>query len=180
MNDARSMDQVFRILRAQVPGQHPEITSDTITTWLARLQWVPAAVLVEAATTWGAMQFPTLGEFAEHCDAVGRRVAAEDAERYRQGHDDLVACPECGDRSGWVPEPGSAREGYPDPVRPCSKCNPRGFWLWRNGHYAPDHTCTICRARAKGNSEPLAEAMRAGTSRPIETTAVAAGTRDEF
>lgn len=179
MNDARSMDQVFRILRAQVPGQHPEITGDTVSTWLARLQWVPAATLVEAATTWGAMQFPTLGEFATHCDAVGRRIAHEDAERYRAGHDDLVACPECGTGDGWVPEEASRREGYDVPVRPCSRCNPRGFFLWRNGHYVRDHTCAMCRARVKGNLEPLAEAMRAGPGRPIEATATV-GPGDDF
>jgi hypothetical protein len=174
MNDARAMEQVFRILRAQVPGRKPEITDDTTVTWLARLQWVPLPVLIEAAQTWGAFEFPALGEFVAHCDEVRRRIDREDRERVRTGDLETLACPECSDGEGWVPEPASQREGYDVPLRPCSRCNGRGFWLWRNVHYAADHSCRVCRALRKGNTEPLAEAMRTSSSGPIDTTATAA------
>jgi hypothetical protein len=172
MSDTLAIDQVFRVLRAQVPGQHPEINNETAEVWLAQLRQWPHQVLTEAALSWGAMHFPTLGEFRDHVEAVGRRLAEREREALRAGQITTVACPECGDREGWVPEPGTQRQGYDVPLRPCSRCNPRGFWLWRNGHTGPNHTCVICRATAKGNTEPLAEAMRAARAAPIEATAV--------
>lgn len=179
MIDDRTVERVFRILRAQVPGQHPELTGDTTEVWLGRLRRVAEPVLMEAATTWGAMNFPNLGEFAAHCDATARRLMAQDRERYEAGVLDVVGCPECGEGDGWVEEPATQREGYDVPVRPCSRCNPRGFWLWRGGHYGPEHTCTVCRALHKGDGAPLAEAMASALTGATEATATP-GPRSDF
>lgn len=174
MNDARTISRTLQLLRATVPGQHPDINADTVAVWLQRLQWIPEGTLTEAAMTWGKMEFPSVGEFATWCDSVNARIVAEDRERYRTGDLATLACPECSDGGGWVPEPESRREGYEVPVRPCSKCNPRGFWLWRNAHYGPNHECRICRALHKGNGDLLAEAMARAERGPIETTATVA------
>lgn len=171
MIDERTIERVFRVLRAQVPGQHPELTGDTTEVWFGRLRVVAEPVLMEAATTWGAMNFPNLGEFAAHCDATARRMLAEDRDRYKAGALDTVECPECVTGDGWVDEPATQREGYDVPVRPCSRCSPRAFFLWRAGHYVPEHTCALCRDVRKGGTDKLAEAMASNRAGAVEARA---------
>lgn len=146
---ARTIDQVFRVLRAYVPAQHPDLNETTAATWLHALERYPEQTVIEATTTWGAMHFPALGEFEQHVAATARRIAEEERRARADGELPTVTCPECGDGAGYLDDQGRQLPGYDIPVRPCSTCNFKAFWLWKNGHYGPDHTCQLCRDRRR-------------------------------
>jgi hypothetical protein len=153
--------QALDILRAKYPADHPEITEQTLTVWHGALARFPDATVVQAAIDWLTFHFPDLNAFVAHTRDVARRMAEADAEaRRRSDGEDTVACPECRDGAGWVDDAGRQRDSYEVPVRPCSTCNFRAFWLWNNGHYGRNHDCDLCRRRRK-NANALDEAIAA-------------------
>jgi len=44
-------------------------------------------------------------------------------------------------------------------VKPCQRCNPKGWELWAGGHYGPNHDCDECaeRRRRKGRTKEAAK-----------------------
>ena len=63
---------------------------------------------------------------------------------------ETTTCPEC-DGDLWVPDQ--------DGLRPCQRCNEPGWWLWMHGHRGMDHTCSLCSAVMRGDSDRLESAM---------------------
>lgn len=65
-------------------------------------------------------------------------------------------CPECGGEEMVFTEgPGYRSVGA---ARPCSRCNDVGYQMWRHGHRAPDHSCSICTTLRWGSATAKEEA----------------------
>lgn len=130
---------VLRLLRAGVPGEHPEITDDVLDAWDRSLSRFPARLVVDAAAAWVEQQprFPALSDFIAHV----QRTARESSQRAIQsGERATLKCPECEDGSGMLLLNADGQGTY----RPCSRCRLDGFKRWEAGHYADGHDCPEC------------------------------------
>lgn len=139
------------MLRAGVPGQHPEITDDTITAWDGPMSRFPRAVVMEAAAAWIEREprFPALTEFITHCQATAREALYREIQ---SGERAVDKCPNCHDGSGWVETSSEGRTT----MRPCERCRPDAFERWSKGHYGDDHECGECRDVRKTHRMPEA------------------------
>lgn len=174
MSSPTIVRQALQMLREKFPAQHVEITNETVAVWHAGLSRFPDATVVQGAMDWQAFHMPDLNQFLGHVRDTARLMAAADAEARRQSAgDDTVACPECRDGGGWVDDEGRQRPGYDVPMRPCSTCSFKAFWLWKNGHYGAKHDCDLCRRRRK-NPSALDEAIAADRARREDGAAASA------
>lgn len=97
---AETVRVALALLRAQVPGQHPEVTETTVVVWHTALALYPAADVTGIALDWPGDRFPTKSEFVRAVADRRRAAADADAQRALEGVD-TGARPCCDAGPGW-------------------------------------------------------------------------------
>ena len=115
--------------------------ADAIRLWSAKLSTFAPASVLGAANEWvtGGGEFPTLAEFATLVASFDRASKRPAPPKPEPGEE----CGECGEERGMVFVTNPLDGGIAD-RRPCSRCRPVQYDLWRAGHFGPTRENATC------------------------------------
>lgn len=144
----------LELVSARVPDRHVTPDRPMAMAWAVDLAAYDRAAVLRAAREWGELRFPSSGQFVAAVQAAARAINVERSEyqAVERERGVPIVCPEC-DGAQQVETDASGHGTY----RPCSRCNPRGFWLWTFGHWDAGHECGLCAQVRRGKVQLLDE-----------------------
>lgn len=136
-------EQTRQLLRPLAAAYAAHVDDDVIAVWHAQMDRIDFDAAMATAMEWvnDEPRFPRISEFKERIVERGRRQSA------RRMIANAPCSPECS--SGWIPVETIGPDGRQVSMRPCERCRPETYALWKAGHFAPGHECPDCDARAK-------------------------------
>lgn len=147
------IEEMLIVLRSSALRQPPMIDSTFTSEWCRRLRCYAIQDLHQAAETWTGTEeyWPSLAAFIDFVERAQNQRTRTQRNRTNPKPDGV--CVECGEQGGWTAMGDEAGTGT---SRPCSRCRPVQFALWRDGCFHPHHHgCEKCkpgrlRSRSRG------------------------------
>lgn len=158
-------DDARNVLKVLAGGfVNVKLTADNTDTYVTEISKLvgDAGIGLAVAVEWveSRLSFPTVAEFVDECGKEWERRkrrarAIEQGQAHRQPG--MFACRTCEDRR--VVEVDSLEGGMT--VTPCPDCDPELAAYWRDGHYDPSHSVSLCdHARCRQRQREIEAKVR--------------------